>query len=36
MLFEKQIVGMYKGMMYARCDDDGTAFYFSHDDFEGN
>lgn len=35
MLFEKQIVGMYKGMMYARCDDDGTAFYFSHDDFEG-
>ncbi len=25
---------MYKGMAYTRCDDNGTAFYFSADDFE--
>ena len=35
MLFEKQILEMYKGMMHARCDDNGTAFYFSHNDFKG-
>ena len=35
MLFEKQILDMYKGMMYTRCDDEGKAFYFSHHDFEG-
>ena len=35
MLFEKQIVNFYKGMMHARCDDNGTAFYFSAADFDG-
>lgn len=35
MIFEKQIVSIYKGMAYTRCDDNGTAFYFSASDFEG-
>ena len=35
MLFEKQIVNMYKGMMYTRCDDTETVFYFSPEDFPG-
>lgn len=35
MIFEKQIVNAFKGMMYTRCDDNGTAFYFSAKDFEG-
>lgn len=35
MIFEKQIMNFYKGMMYARCDDNGTAFYFSASDFPG-
>lgn len=35
MLFEKQIVEAYKGMMYKRCDDTETAFYFSAEDFDG-
>ena len=35
MIFEKQIVDMYKGMMHTRCDDTETVFYFSHKDFEG-
>ena len=35
MIFEKQIVNTYKGMMHARCDDNGTAFYFSAKDFSG-
>lgn len=35
MLFEKRIVEMYKGMMYTRQDDNGTAFYFSAEDFPG-
>ena len=35
MIFEKQILNMYKGMAYTRCDDNGTAFYFSEKDFEG-
>ena len=35
MIFEKQIINFYKGMMYARCDDNGTAFYFSASDFPG-
>ena len=35
MIFEKQIVNYFKGMMYTRCDDDGTAFYFSASDFDG-
>ena len=35
MIFEKQIVNMYKKQMYNRCDDTGVAYYFSADDFEG-
>lgn len=35
MLFEKYIVNMFKKQMYTRCDDNGTAYYFSADDFEG-
>ena len=35
MIFEKQILDVYKGMMHTRCDDDGTAFYFSANDFDG-
>ncbi len=35
MIFEKQIVNMYRSMMYSRCDDTETAFYFSAEDFPG-
>ena len=35
MIFEKQILNIYKGMAYTRCDDNGTAFYFTARDFEG-
>ena len=35
MLFEKQILATYKGMMHTRCDDTETVFYFSAVDFEG-
>lgn len=35
MIFEKQIVNAYKGMMYARCDDEETVSYFSASDFPG-
>ena len=35
MIFEKQIVNMYKGMMHTRCDDVETVFYFSPDQFDG-
>ena len=35
MLFEKQIVNMYKKMMYTRCDDTETVFYFAPEDFPG-
>lgn len=35
MIFEKKILSMYRGMMYTRCDDTETAFYFSADDFRG-
>ena len=35
MIFEKVILKAYKEMAYARCDDNGTAFYYSADDFEG-
>lgn len=35
MIFEKQIVNIYKGMAYTRCDDNGTASYFTANDFEG-
>lgn len=33
MIFEKQIVNGYRGMMYARCDDTESVFYFSPKDF---
>ena len=35
MLFEKQMIRMYRGIAYTRCDDNGTAYYFSADDFAG-
>ncbi len=35
MIFEKQVIKMYKGMMYTRYDDTGIAYYFSSDDFAG-
>ena len=35
MIFEKQIVDMYKGMMHSRCDDVETVSYFSAADFPG-
>ncbi len=35
MILEKQIVKMYRGMAYTRCDDQGTAYYFSAADFPG-
>ncbi|MBR7160836.1 MAG: alpha/beta fold hydrolase [Clostridia bacterium] len=35
MIFEKQILNMYKGMMHTRCDDTETVFYYSPNDFEG-
>ena len=35
MIFEKQIVGAFKGAMYTRRDDEGTAYYFSAKDFVG-
>lgn len=35
MIFEKQVVGAFKGMMHTRCDDTETVFYFSPTDFVG-
>ena len=35
MLFEKQILNAYKGMMHTRCDDTETVYYFGAQDFEG-
>ena len=35
MIFEKQIVNAFKGMMHTRCDDTETVFYFSPEDFAG-
>lgn len=35
MIFEKQVLGMYRGMAYTRCDDKGLAYYFSAKDFPG-
>ena len=35
MIFEKQIVNIYKGMIYSRCDDTETVFYFGAEDFPG-
>lgn len=35
MIFEKQVLNLYRSMMYTRCDDTETVFYFSADDFCG-
>ena len=35
MLFEKQILSVYKKTAFSRADGDGTAYYFSHEDFPG-
>lgn len=35
MIFEKQVVNGYKGMIHTRCDDTETVFYFSAKDFAG-
>lgn len=35
MIFEKLVLKMYRGMAYTRCDDNGTAYYFTADDFSG-
>ncbi len=35
MIFEKQVVNGYKGMMHTRCDDTETVLYFSAEDFAG-
>lgn len=35
MIFEKQMRQVYKNMMYTRCDDTETVFYFNADDFLG-
>ena len=35
MLFEKTILNVYKSRMFKRYDDEGTAFYFSAEDFDG-
>ncbi len=33
MIFQEQILKIYKGMAYTRYDGDGTAYYFSSEDF---
>ena len=33
MIFEKYIINMYKDMLFRRCDDEGTAYYFGPQDF---
>ena len=35
MIFEKNIVKKFCEQTHIRCDDNGTAYYFSADDFEG-
>lgn len=35
MIFEKKIVSIYKGQFLSRCDGNGLAHYFSHEDFPG-
>ena len=35
MIFEKQVVDAYKGMIHTRCDDTETVFYYSAADFAG-
>ncbi|MBE6550831.1 MAG: alpha/beta fold hydrolase [Ruminococcaceae bacterium] len=34
MIFGKKIEKIYKSQLFGRCDDNGTVFYFSSDDFE--
>jgi len=34
MIFEKQVVNSYKSMIFTRCDDTKTVFYFSSKDFD--
>lgn len=34
MIFEKQVLNIYKGMMFTRQDDTETVFYFSAEDFK--
>ncbi len=33
MIFEKQVLNMYRGMMHSRCDDTKTVYYFSLENF---
>ena len=35
MIFEKQILNIYKSFAYTRCDDLGLAYYFTSNDFPG-
>ena len=35
MIFEKQILNVYRSMMFTRCDDVETVKYFSGEDFQG-
>ena len=35
MIFEKQILGIYRRILYSRCDNTGTAYYFTTEDFPG-
>lgn len=35
MVFEKKVIEIYSSMMLNRCDDNGSIFYFSADDFPG-
>ena len=35
MIFEKFVLNIYKDMLFKRCDDEGTAYYFSAADFPG-
>ncbi len=35
MLFEKKVLQLYKSIAHNRCDDTGTAYYFTPADFDG-
>lgn len=35
MIFEKKVMTLYRGVAHNRCDDTGTAYYFSQADFKG-
>ena len=35
MIFQNKIEEMYRSQMFCRCDDNGVAYYFSADDFDG-